>query len=75
MAFSVPFTVTVIVVVPNRFATGVMFKLRLEPEPEMAILAFGTNVVLLDVAVTLLIGKSVSPKFTVTDFGVSSLVN
>ena len=49
-----PLTVTVIVETPNSFAAGLMVSVRVEPEPDTAMLAalFGTSVVLLEVAVT-----------------------
>ena len=44
-------TVTVMVAVPFWFAAGVMLRVRVEPVPVITMLALGTRVVLLDVAV------------------------
>ena len=68
-----PLTVTVIVDVPNKLATGLMTSVLLAPLPETEMFAglLGTSVVLLDVAVTLVI---VPPTLNGSESEPSSLI-
>ena len=72
---SVPLRVIVIVEVPNKLATGFIRSVRVEPLPEIEILArlFGTSVVLLDVAV-ILVTEAVPPRLIGSDSEASSLI-
>src|SRR5262245_65733427 len=70
-------TVTVIVVVPNWLAAGVMTRFRLAPLPPRAMFAFGTSVVFDELAVTVSAAAAVSTSPTVkamAPVGVSSFV-
>ena len=66
---------TVIVARPERFATGLMRSVRVEPVPEIEILEalFGTNVVLLEVAV-MLVMEADPPTLNGSDSEASSLI-
>ena len=59
-------TLTVIVEVPDCPVAGVIESVRLAPEPPTVMFAFGTTVVLLDVAVTVSEPTAVSASPTVT---------
>src|SRR5712692_7647909 len=69
-------TVSVIIVVPNWFVAGTMVTMRLVPLPSNKTVAFGTNGVLLELAVTVNNSGGVSTSATVNGMvmGVSSLV-
>ena len=69
-------TVTVIVVVPNASNAGVMVSVRVDPLPVIVRFAgaFGTSVLLLDVAVIVPNAVAASPTLKSTGSGVSSVV-
>ncbi len=69
-------TVRVIMVVPNWYLAGTMVTMRFVPLPSNKTLAFGTNVVLVELAVTVNRNGGVSTSATMNGMvmGVSSLV-
>src|SRR5229473_3173702 len=69
-------TVSVIIVVPNWFVAGTMVAMRIVPLPSNKTLAFGTKVVLVELAVTVNRNGGVSTSATMNGMvtGVSSLV-
>src|SRR5262245_3745188 len=71
---TVEVTVTVIVVVPLAFAAGVSVRVRVPPDPVTWTFAFGTSVVLLELAVIESKPIAASPTLKVNDSGVSSAV-
>jgi hypothetical protein len=79
VAVNVPsLTVTVIVAVPLKFAAGVTVTVRLAPEPPNTIFAFGTNVVSLELPLTVKLATAVSKSPTVNEIAlvaVSSFVD
>jgi hypothetical protein len=71
-------TVTVIVAVPFWFAAGVTVTVRFAPDPPNTIFAFGTNVVLLELPLTVKDAAAVSVSPTVNEMAlvaVSSFVD
>jgi hypothetical protein len=79
LAVNVPsLTVTVIVAVPLKFDAGVTVTVRFAPEPPNTMFAFGTNVVSLDVPLTVNEATAVSISSTVNEsalVAVSSFVD
>ncbi len=79
VAVKVPsLTVTVIVAEPDKFAAGVTVTVRFAPEPPNTIFAFGTNVVSLELPLTVNDATAVSASPTVKEsalVAVSSFVD
>jgi len=79
VAVNVPsLTVTVIVTEPDKFAAGVTVTVRFAPEPPNTMFAFGTNVVSLELPLTVNDATAVSASPTVKEIAlvaVSSFVD